>query len=567
MRIGGIYAEIRARVQKLRGDLNKAEGMVRGSAKNMQTSVSSIGFASAGIAATAFGAIVAATAASGIKSYAELERKILRTESIIKATGNAAQLSSKQLVDLANRLDLATLNDRDAILDAINAMQTFRAVSGDVFTRSIELSVDLAEVLGTDLRSQVVQLGKALEDPITGLTALRRVGVSFTEQQKEQIKTLVASGEALKAQGIILDTISKQVGGAAEGAAGGLAGKVDTLSFRWREFKESLASSEAVISSIGGALDGLAKTLEKLATMDLRNLNPIFAMGQKILAAGGYTGAPVGVLEALDFANRGGIDRLSGAQVPDDIYGNFGAATAAGAGAAGAGGGGPAGVGFMLSRDRYIEHLQQIKTYADDYANFEAEQQAMLWQQQADYENNRLALIEKSEADIVRLKERSAGSQQKIARGLGTALLGLLGANNEAIFVATQGFDAAMAIISGHAAAAKALAEVPYPANLAVAAQMKATGYMEAAAIAATAIGSLATRGASVTGGGYGPVSTTNYGSTYEPEPQDTKGTLTVNVYGDISDPDSFVDALVEKINDAADRDVFVNLARGVRAA
>jgi hypothetical protein len=43
MRIGGIYAEIRARVQKLRGDLNKAEGMVRGSAKNMQTSVSSSG--------------------------------------------------------------------------------------------------------------------------------------------------------------------------------------------------------------------------------------------------------------------------------------------------------------------------------------------------------------------------------------------------------------------------------------------------------------------------------------------------------------------------------------------
>jgi hypothetical protein len=105
-------------------------------------------------------------------------------------------------------------------------MQTFRAVSGDTFDRSIELSVDLAEVLGTDLRSQVVQLGKALEDPITGLTALRRVGVSFTESQKEQIKTLVASGEALKAQGIILDTISKQVGGAAEGAAGGLSARL-----------------------------------------------------------------------------------------------------------------------------------------------------------------------------------------------------------------------------------------------------------------------------------------------------------------------------------------------------
>jgi hypothetical protein len=335
MRIGGIYTEIRARRDKLPGDLKQAEGQVRTSAERMKSSISSIGFRAAGVAAAAFGAAVAASVASGVKSYAELERKILRTESIIKATGNAAQLSSKQLVDLANRLDLATLNDRDAILDAINAMQTFRAVSGDVFTRSIELSVDLAEVLGTDLRSQVVQLGKALEDPITGLTALRRVGVSFTESQKEQIKALVASGNALKAQGIILDTISKQVGGAAEGAAGGLAGKVDTLSYQWREFKIALASSETIIKSIGGALDSLAATLEKLATMDLRNLNPIFAMGQKILAAGGYTGAPVGVLEALDFANRGGIDRLSGAQVPDDIYGNFGAATAAGAGAAG----------------------------------------------------------------------------------------------------------------------------------------------------------------------------------------------------------------------------------------
>jgi phenylpyruvate tautomerase PptA (4-oxalocrotonate tautomerase family) len=558
MRIGGIYAEIRARVQKLRGDLNKAEGMVRGSAKNMQTSVSSIGFASAGIAATAFGAVVAATAASGIKSYAELERKILRTESIIKATGNAAQLSSKQLVDLANRLDLATLNDRDAILDAINAMQTFRAVSGDVFTRSIELSVDLAEVLGTDLRSQVVQLGKALEDPITGLTALRRVGVSFTESQKEQIKALVASGNALKAQGIILDTISGQVGGSAEGAAGGLAGKVDTLNYNWRELKITLGSSGPALEIANKGLDALNKTITAINKIikdpDFKLLfqpRGIKEWTEAMLAGSKGSTPYVGKIgkdtPGYDKYIAGGLTPQ-----PESAPGEQDDGT---------------GVGFMLSRDRYIEHLQQIKTYADDYANFEAEQQAMLWQQQADYENNRLALIEKSEADIVRLKERSAGSQQKIARGLGTALLGLLGANNEAIFVATQGFDAAMAIISGHAAAAKALAEVPYPANLAVAAQMKATGYMEAAAIAATAIGSLATRGASVTGGGYGPVSTTSYGSTYEPEPQDTKGTLTVNVYGDISDPDSFVDALVEKINDAADRDVFVNYARGVRAA
>jgi hypothetical protein len=66
-------------------------------------------------------------------------------------------------------------------------------------------------------------------------------------------------------------------------------------------------------------------------------------------------------------------------------------------GAAGAGGWRPAGVGFMLSSDKQIEHLEKLKAYADDYANFEAEQQAMLWQQQADYENKRLALAEQAE--------------------------------------------------------------------------------------------------------------------------------------------------------------------------
>ncbi|MGH9250586.1 MAG: peptidoglycan DD-metalloendopeptidase family protein, partial [Acidimicrobiales bacterium] len=66
-----------------------------------------------------------------------------------------------------------------------------------------------------NMRTQSILLGKALNDPIRGLTALRRVGVSFTEAQQEQIRVLVESGDVMGAQKIILGELTKEFGGAA----------------------------------------------------------------------------------------------------------------------------------------------------------------------------------------------------------------------------------------------------------------------------------------------------------------------------------------------------------------
>ncbi|CAB5229580.1 hypothetical protein UFOVP1571_1, partial [uncultured Caudovirales phage] len=68
-------------------------------------------------------------------------------------------------------------------------------------------------------KTAAMQLGKALNDPIKGMTALGKAGVSFTAAQKEQIKTLVKSGDALGAQKIILAEVGKEFGGAAEAAS------------------------------------------------------------------------------------------------------------------------------------------------------------------------------------------------------------------------------------------------------------------------------------------------------------------------------------------------------------
>lgn len=319
-KLGSAYIDVRADKRNLKKDFDSAERDAKSGVTKIQSAIGKVSFAALTASAVAFGAAVTSAIASGVKSFADLERKMLRTESIIKATGNAAGLSSREILRLAEDIDLATLNDRDNILDAINAMQTFKSVSGDTFERSIRLAVDLAEVMGTDLRSQVVQLGKALEDPVTGLTALRRVGVSFSEAEKKLIKDLVEANRHLEAQGIILDAISTQVGGAAEGAAGGLSGSVDTLSFRWREFTEALTASAGAMGIVRGAIDGISGALADMSKF-MKGMNAIelredtIARLESLLRLYEMTGGrtkidPAAVREQLD-ALRGAEDTYS----------------------------------------------------------------------------------------------------------------------------------------------------------------------------------------------------------------------------------------------------------------
>jgi len=129
-----------------------------------------------------------------LKAYADTNKFVLGADDeVIKAT-QAKLLSFK---------DLAATAD----------------VAGGAFDRATQASFDLAAVFGGDGASKAVQLGKALQDPIKGISALTRSGVTFTASEKELIKTMVESGNTLKAQEFILSAIEAQVGGTAEATA------------------------------------------------------------------------------------------------------------------------------------------------------------------------------------------------------------------------------------------------------------------------------------------------------------------------------------------------------------
>lgn len=173
------------------------------------------GAAAAGVGILAKGALDAAYEAQKVGK---------QTEAIIKSTGQAAGLTASQVGDLAEKLSYKTGVDDEAIQSSMNMLLTFKQVrnevgaGNDIFNQASVAMLDLANVFGSS-DAAAMQLGKALADPVKGITALRRAGVNFTEAQKAQIEALVESGDVLGAQKIILAEIESQVGGTAEATA------------------------------------------------------------------------------------------------------------------------------------------------------------------------------------------------------------------------------------------------------------------------------------------------------------------------------------------------------------
>jgi hypothetical protein len=220
------------------------------------------------VAAGAVGfAALSATIGKSVGVAEEFERASLKTQAILKATGSASGQTADGIRKLSHEIAAMTLASTRGVEAAAQKLLTFRSVSGDVFRRTLELSQDLAEVGFGTIESGAVQLGKALEDPEKGLSALTRVGVSFSAQMKEQISLLTEQGRTLEAQTLILNAVEEQVGGAGRAAAGGLSGAYDTLSQRVEDFLVNVGNTgplDAAVSAVNALADAIGRVNKAL---------------------------------------------------------------------------------------------------------------------------------------------------------------------------------------------------------------------------------------------------------------------------------------------------------------
>ena len=175
----------------------------------------------------------------------ESEKVGKTTAQIIKATGGAAKVSAGQVGALAESLSEKAGVDDEVIQTGANMLLTFKNVRNEagqgsaVFDRATAAAVDLSASGFGSVDSSAKMLGKALNDPLKGISALGKAGVTFTQQQKDQIKVLMESGDVLGAQKIILKEVESQVGGVA--AASATMGEKVKVS--WDNLKEQVGTA------------------------------------------------------------------------------------------------------------------------------------------------------------------------------------------------------------------------------------------------------------------------------------------------------------------------------------
>jgi hypothetical protein len=171
-----------------------------------------------GVAAIVAGFKKIATAS--LQAYDVQAKAETKVQQAIKSTQGVASRTLEQLKQQAKDLQKTTLfGDEEILKGATATLLTFTKISGEQFDEAQKVVLDLSTAMGTDLQSASLQVGKALNDPILGVTALARSGIQFTQQQKDVIKSLAETGKVAEAQKLILQELNTQFGGQAEAAA------------------------------------------------------------------------------------------------------------------------------------------------------------------------------------------------------------------------------------------------------------------------------------------------------------------------------------------------------------
>ena len=220
-----------------------------------------------------------------------LNSALANTDQILEATAGVAGITADQIRTSSQELSLLTGTAAVDIQEASNVLLTFKNIGTEAFERTQAAALDMGAVLGTDAKGAAIQLGKALNDPTVGVSSLSRAGVTFTEQQKEQIKTMQESGDLVGAQTIVLDELESQFKGTAEASADstakigaaftalkenvgqGLIGALDEVTPVLLEVIEAITPALTLLGELlGDAFKALVPTIQTL----VEGLEPLF---------------------------------------------------------------------------------------------------------------------------------------------------------------------------------------------------------------------------------------------------------------------------------------------------
>jgi hypothetical protein len=617
MRIGGIYAEIRARTTKLKYDLGGAKSMVQKSANDMQRELNGIGFTALGLAATAFGAAVTMALRRSIDAASDLEEATSKFNVVFKDQVGLAEDWSRELVSGYAMSTREAKQYLASVQDLLVPMGMQSKAAAQMSSEVVKLAADLGSFNNLPTAQVIADMQSAL---VGNYETMKKYGVvlneavvsqqAFAKGLAETKKDLTAADKAQSAYELIVKSSTAAIGDM-DRTADGYANTTKRLNAAWEDLTATMGGKFLkVAAKIKGITADILENLTKAAqgpSIDQQILDVEARISELLLTQEQkryelaqkriereerhqkeverflkQTAGPAGSESAQVLADfqarraeqlqkdpvvfeleqlRQRLDELkalrdSVAEIPvTGGQAGGGIAAAAAPDLVELADTGPLGVDLErmgAELDEYREIMDE--KYRIQLNNAAKEQKVWLMNLEA---RKRAA---DEEIEHRQNAQRTAVSNTK-------NFLAIMGRQSQAAFEAYKIWQTGEAIIAGHKAATDAWAW-----------GMKTGGPPLAAAFAAASIAYTAAKISAIQsasfGGGSGSsggaVGTYSVNPTTEVpvfEPEEQRSTLTVNIYGDVSDPESFVDALVDKINDAVDRDVLINYARETRAA
>jgi len=240
---------------------------------------------------------IVAFGASSVQSAMDAESAMADLEAVLKSTGGVAGVTLEELTKNAAALQKVTKFSDEAVMSAQGMLLTFTNIGKDVFPDATMAALDMAEKFGMDASQAAITLGKALNDPISGVTALRRIGVMLTDEQQAQIESFMAVGDVASAQAIIMNELAVEIGGVAEAAGATTQGQFEQFKNQLDDMKETIGV--ALIPVLIRLMEAITPLIEKFAAATPATQNTIIALAGIAAAAGPVTTVIGGITSAV----------------------------------------------------------------------------------------------------------------------------------------------------------------------------------------------------------------------------------------------------------------------------
>lgn len=304
VRISADLQDIKQGLGLLRGELARVKedaGKALPDTKNFENGLRRL----KGLVGGLFAGVTAGALVKGIiGETGQAQGELAQLRAALKSTREAAGLTEKDLVSMAEKFALATTHSTGEIIDAQTRLLSYSGIAANEFPRALQLAIDQSVRLGQGLTESAEAVGKALEYPAEGVASLTKQGFRFTDAQKKMLKELEKTGRLAEAQAIVMGVMEESYKGAAAAARATLPGALKALGNAFRELLDGNGGrgAQQLTVAINQLVEVLRSPKTKAAFSELANniLEAAAAFAKWLAVDGiGYLNQLIGVVAAL----------------------------------------------------------------------------------------------------------------------------------------------------------------------------------------------------------------------------------------------------------------------------